>query len=508
MQDNDAYAPDFIPVVRRLEELYISYKQKYVMSVVGSEKNPDGVMYVPKDKDGRPMPITNAVLCKHMRRAFAICVFAGPLSSKFICFDVDDGKPETVHAVIDGLVDLGFHRERIYVSSSGGKGYHVEMFFSRVMYTEDLKTLYWAVIRRQGLNPKKVEFRPTFTQAIKLPLSVHRKTRRRCWFVDPVTLEPIERRDYILEIQQVDYDEALRLIYEHAIMYDEPYGEDDEEPAEKPMPERVMTAAEYGQLTTLDFPDMTEAGTRHDLMLKIAVMCRYLSKTRDECTAALDAWYRRQPPDLIGSDEADVEADIEAIAAWVWSDKFHMVDYAAQKASLTFGQPDIRILLAQPTKTRRRLMFLIMRGTAKYGKMQATQARLGEAIGVTNVAVMKAAKEMAAEGWIKIIKAKPKWHEDGAIRGRPSRYYISDRAAQWASATLGTFIGADNSVLNLTFLVDKVEVPNSEERTWRQDYEAVLRGFCSDDTLKSYLTAKELEELNNGYETGNGAGAA
>ena len=491
------FESDFIPCVRRLEELYISYKQKYVMSVVATRKNPDGAMFVPKDKTGTPLPITNDVLCKHMTRNFAVCVFAGPLSSKFICFDVDDGSAVTVRKVIDGLVDIGFPRERIYVSSSGGKGYHVEMFFTRVMYTEDLRLLYNMVILRQGLDPKKVEFRPTFTQAIKLPLSVHRKTYRRCWYVEQDTLKPIERRDYVLEIQQVDYDEALKLIYAAAA------GNTNEiRCCKQSAPGMIPGDKATAHLMSLNYPNMTEAGTRHELMLKIAVLNRYAGLSREECISTLQAWYKRQPEQLISSSPGVVADDIEYIVNWVWSDKFHLSDTAIIKPALIFRQPDVRILLAQTTKTKRRLMFLVIRGTLKYGYMQATQERLAEAIGVARESVARTAKKLEVNGWIKIVKAKAKRHENGAIRGRPSRYYLSGRAAQWASATLDTFVGADDSVMGLAFLTDKVEVPNSEERTWRQDYEAVLRGFCSDDILKNYLTAKELEDLHSEHDDG------
>ena len=100
---------------------------------------------------------------------------------------MDDGAAETVHAIINFLTALGFPQDRIYVSFSGGKGYHVEMFFDRLVYTNRLYALYSTVISQSDLDPRKVEFRPLPGNAIKLPLSIHGKTGNVCWFVDQKT---------------------------------------------------------------------------------------------------------------------------------------------------------------------------------------------------------------------------------------------------------------------------------------------------------------------------------
>ena len=168
-------------MTRKMSELYVSYRKRYVLS------KPDGPMFVPKNREDVPCVLTDRVLFNHLRRKYAIAIFAGPRASRFICFDVDDGSADTVRAIIHGLTALGFPKDRIHVSLSGGKGYHVEMFFDRLVYTNRLFTLYSMVIRQAHLDPRKVEFRPLPGNAIKLPLSIHGKTGNVCWFVDPKT---------------------------------------------------------------------------------------------------------------------------------------------------------------------------------------------------------------------------------------------------------------------------------------------------------------------------------
>ena len=105
--------------------------------------------------------MTDNVIRNHLRHKYAVAIFAGESASRFICFDVDDGQKQTVHGVVHALAELGFPRDRIYVSSSGGKGYHVEMFFTRPVYTWKLKEVYRRVIRITGFDKRRVEFRPT-----------------------------------------------------------------------------------------------------------------------------------------------------------------------------------------------------------------------------------------------------------------------------------------------------------------------------------------------------------
>lgn len=180
-----------------MNELYITYRKRYVLCTK------EGCIITPKMKDGTYSTLTDGVLKNHLQQYYAVAILAGKYSSRFLCFDVDDGQPDTVHMVIDALVEMGFSRKLIYVSFSGGKGYHVELFFDRLVRTNKLKDIYARVIEMTGCNPRKLEFRSTHGSAIKQPLSVHPRTGKVCWFVEQDTLRPIERHDYLFEIKQI-----------------------------------------------------------------------------------------------------------------------------------------------------------------------------------------------------------------------------------------------------------------------------------------------------------------
>ena len=183
----------FYDAVNALTSLYVTNVDRFVMGV-------NQHYFIPHKK------LDNNVILGHMNMKYSIGVFSYPNSSKFICFDVDMGDKDIVFKVINALRSFGFPQEYIYVSSSGGKGYHVEMFFDKPLNLKLLHDLYDWVIEEENLDPKKVEFRPTFTQAIKLPLSRHPKTGNICWYLDQQTLSPIKDISYITQIVQMSRD--------------------------------------------------------------------------------------------------------------------------------------------------------------------------------------------------------------------------------------------------------------------------------------------------------------
>lgn len=256
-------------LVEKINQLYISFRKRYVLSI------PGGSMFTPKKNGDLHSVLTNGVIRNHLDHKYAVAIYAGPKTSKFLCFDVDDGKPESVRAIIDYLECLRIPRRHIYVSYSGGKGYHVELFFDELVYSNVLRGLYDMVIEGTGLDSHKVEFRPTHGNAIKLPLSVHAKTGNICWFVDRETLTPIKRDDYLMEIEQIPAALINRIV---PIEY-------------STHAQKTSRAAKVGEThreeSVPDEETLREPGTRHNHMRKIAVYQRMAGHSRAQCRSAL-----------------------------------------------------------------------------------------------------------------------------------------------------------------------------------------------------------------------------
>ena len=79
---------DFFAVADRLCDLYITYRERYVVMQPAPDVEAGYRIYMPKSSTG-PVKLSNRVVCRHLNRRLALSVFAGMYSSKFICFDVD-----------------------------------------------------------------------------------------------------------------------------------------------------------------------------------------------------------------------------------------------------------------------------------------------------------------------------------------------------------------------------------------------------------------------------------
>lgn len=168
-----------ITLVQAFEKLFISSKQKRI------EQQSDGSYYVKHNG------LARSHLISHLQGTKTIGIFSGDVYSKYLCFDIDTGSYSKAQARNDVRVlvwslisEFGISKEYIPVADSGNKGYHVYLFFDDVIHVEYLRAFYREVLERTGYSTSDIEFRPTATQGVKLPLGIHQKTGKRCYFVD------------------------------------------------------------------------------------------------------------------------------------------------------------------------------------------------------------------------------------------------------------------------------------------------------------------------------------
>ena len=64
-------------------------------------------MLTPKTKDNIYSKLTDGVIKNHLQQKYAVAILVGETTSRFVCFDVDDGQKETVVQVMDALEEMG-----------------------------------------------------------------------------------------------------------------------------------------------------------------------------------------------------------------------------------------------------------------------------------------------------------------------------------------------------------------------------------------------------------------
>lgn len=490
--------PHFFDIADRLVDLYVTYRRRYVMMI-------NGAIFVPKKKDSGPLPLSNSTICKHLHRKLAVGVFAGEYSSKFICFDVDDGNKETVLKIIRLAEQFGVPSEYIYVSSSGGKGYHVEVFFDNLVYTEKLRIFYDWVILEGQLNPTKVEFRPTHTQAIKLPLSRHAKTGNICWFLDwRNDFQPHTYSEYLFEIQQMPADMFNALVDKCGIRKSISGGEesvyegltDPNRPKTREMTEQEKALFDGSHI----YPDISKQGERHFLARSIAIYNRSSGMTQEESTKALEDWWRKQDKSITSTPDGEAIADIHSLVAWTFSEGF-TVPRRRKKLSITKDM--MRVVLSQETKTERKLLFLIACFGCVYGRMNMSYERIASYIGCSAIAVKKMIPRLIEEGWIRSVQGRTTTIDGKYVR-KPNTYYLNNEAfekaknlrASWCFEEPLTYEAIESCEPDESGRMKKF-IPELEPEGFTQFYYHIVALTVAQSTIKDLLTSGEIKALRD-----------
>ena len=412
---------------------------------------------------------TDGDVMNHLDGNYSLCVFAGEHATNFITIDIDLGEPEVVRKVVDTMVDLGIPRELIYVSFSGRKGYHVDIFFENFIYNSIAEKFYWALIERSGLNPRKVEFRPTHRQAIKLPLGIHQLTGNRCWYVDRETLEPIEDFEYIFTIERIPQEYMNRIVNEIVNEH------------MRSIYEEIRQNTKFGGSTSGAYNslEVTERGTRHNIQAKVAARARMDGNDFDDIVRIQMDWYSKQDKTKIASSEDEVLADAERLAEWAMKNvdiKPHQKKETRHR-TIRITKSDIPYILSAPTKSTRKVLFLLILFSKIYDTTKLSYKTISEYVGVSEPAVRTAVRWLVENKYIG--KKSTSCRKDKFVSLRGSNVY-SFPGEHSLRATNARFLLADHAdVCDIVF-------PEVYYRT--------LATMCKPEYLARFLTKPELKE--------------
>lgn len=497
-------------LAQRMADLYVSYRQKW-------NKGQNGKTWLVK-RSGLPVQLQQKHLIAHLSRKYTVHVFCGT-GSKFVCFDVDRNDWQLVQKVIDAIADFGVPRDYVYVSTSGNKGYHVEVFFDQMVYVTDLYGFYC----RTAGTFEGVEFRPTNRQSIKLPLSKHSKTGNICWYLDRDTGNPILSADYLFEIQQFSREEFTELLAHcHAEL----------PPRESSLRELLQcdvskTAVDYAKGEDIQFsvlpdwaPMLTAPGTRHNTMVRIASEANHRHLSYDATLRLLTLWAEKQNPSYYSSSLNEILYDAELICNWVYretgdeagehvgSDSGHRAqtwipslgidphDEAAlaeqrHDPKYCFDAASAARVLSLSSQNRRKLYFLILcehaaTNTLGKGYYKASGKRIGEIVGVAQQTVASRIKRMMDEGYIWSPKPRKYRTASGYVCVSSRIYKASDfpiKYPDWEQhATGNTYTGRISDL----------------ESNFVAEYRRAMFSVLDRDYVMSHLTKWEVKDLMRG----------
>lgn len=441
--------------VEAVMERYCFYRQKYVMAGKGWIRH-------------MPYRYTSKQVWEHIKGGISLCVFAGPHKTKFLTFDVDMKDEEMVRRVADTLINLGIPEDTINVSLSGNKGYHVDIFFEDSVYNWKAKELYDLVIFMGQFNPRKIEYRPTPKQAIKLPLGIHQATGNRCWFVDLRSMKPIKNYHYIENVKLVS-EGLLNDVLEkgNALRFNMLLAE---AKAEVPAVRRkVATATDI----RIDAP-----GTRQKRTLEYALLLYRNGADEAGIVDGLHTWMSMQDPIMYKDGPEEISRNIQNIAHWVVGHGERSEMRAGERKTASHAnvyRSDIIRVLEAPTKSARMLAFLFTLNCDMYGVCGFGTKRICEELGMSNKTVVTASQTLVDAGFFN--------RKDGGYKN------------------MGTRLQAVTN--KYTFPEDyrrMGRMVNVDPRDVRRAYARALTTLCDKDELKHRLTATEYKEVIGGGE--------
>lgn len=312
-------------IIEKLKNLYIIQCGRYLI------QSKDGIYKTcikgeTKSNGKKRKALTDWHLEQHLEGEFTIGTFS-KFFSKFITFDVDFHDPEMAkwitYKVADTLDNLGI--EFYYISYSGSKGYHIDLFFEDLIQVDYAKKFFDYVILQSDVLQhsdlgNKVEFRVTEKQGVKLPLGYHQKTGNYCGFCKVETgLKVIGKKrsqEYLFSIKKMKHkaimdiigiesktkhDKKLLIKTEDAISQHKPL--ENYEPNENYSIDLAIKMLQDG---------LQVQGSRNNSIFLIGLYFKYMGMDEPKCRDELYTWMEWQKPNTYTTPLTECYKDIDS----------------------------------------------------------------------------------------------------------------------------------------------------------------------------------------------------
>src|SRR5699024_7941320 len=175
----------------------------------------------------------------------------------------------------------------ILLTFSGSKGYHVEIFFYEMIPNSKLKQFYDLMLRIVEATTKEVELRPTPSQGVKLPLSLNRKTGKKCSIIHKEYLYEMEDVN-LLNIQAIEFS-RIEVQMEDLIEF-YPEVKVDESSMEEDKEKTIQnTNVDFKETVKVDYIEevlkagtLIESNSRHNVVLGVASLFNTQGRSMEE----------------------------------------------------------------------------------------------------------------------------------------------------------------------------------------------------------------------------------
>lgn len=177
-------------LVKFINEHYITVRYRFLEYI-------DDKVYTKTIPDKfRSWKLCDADIEAHLKNKKTIGVYFPEHCSKFIGLDIDTQDLELLNSVYETIKNYGIDDDNFLISSSGNKGYHIDIFLDEFISKPVINKFYKILLNDSNTTKKQVELRGGGGQGYKLPLGYHQTTGNECYSCDSwgnkVKFEPSE----------------------------------------------------------------------------------------------------------------------------------------------------------------------------------------------------------------------------------------------------------------------------------------------------------------------------
>lgn len=435
-------------IIQQFFNLYITAQYKYlIMDKDGNYRTYNAH----ENKNHKTMSKWH--IREHLKGKHTLGIFAANFVTNFICFDIDVhdklNAKWTTYKLIDILINLGVPEEYIYISTSGNKGYHVDIYFKEAIFNGAVKDFYEIVMSNIDMENVKgeIELRPT-KQGLKLPLGVNFKNKNKltnkCWYVDyDKGLEPIKDVEYILKIKQIDIEIIKNIIEEQKEIDIFDYKVDKIEAVEVEttkgyLDSKYQSLDGYKQnidndktievAQKLEIEGLKIAGTRHNSLYNLCKYYKYLGMTQEENDQELIDWMNSQDPSTYTTKLNDCHKDIKEITKYIYDNDINLT---RKETDIRITYDEMLYILEIETKNEKLLVYSMMIHSKRYanekGIFYMTYKQMAESTGLGERTVKRLINKINESNHIEIVERNRKVLDSKGklITKRPNKYKIN-----------------------------------------------------------------------------------
>lgn len=473
-------------IIERLNDLYFIQRKHYLIQY----KEPTGYRQYTAGQINKHGNKEKALMDwqfeKHLNGDFTIGTYS-KFFSKFLTFDVDFHDPNMAkwiaYKVANTLNELGI--QNYYISFSGNKGYHIDIFFKDLIRVDYAKKFYEYVIDKSGVLEhsdigNKVEFRVTDKLGVKIPLGIHQKSGNYCGFCDVdnglSVMSKEDSQEYLFTIQKMSHDEIYNIIGVDADDTDKKTMIQTEDAISQHKPlESYEPNEDYSIDRAIDLLNngLQVQGSRYNSIFLIGLYFKYMGLDEADCKSELIIWMDKQNKNTYNDPLKQCYKEIDRTVENMYKKNYSMT---ANKKDLTVTYDDIKwIMDSCPEKNQKLITYAMLIHSKRFATMQGvfymTFKQMAEATGLDDNTVQRQIDKLIGLGVIEAVERNMK--QKGTFVKKVNKYKL--------------LVGNSNNQN-----IDEGEIYTTYQQN---DIYTCMRFYFTDKELKKMLPRKQYEDI-------------